>query len=59
MESNKPGKWSAFITGITGFAYAMRLNWIGLALTFPSVVLIAYSTWVYFNRFLRVMRQSE
>jgi CDP-diacylglycerol--glycerol-3-phosphate 3-phosphatidyltransferase len=59
MESNKPGKWSAFITGITGFAYALRLDLIAWILTNVSIVFIAYSTWGYLTRFLQVMRQPE
>ena len=59
MESNKPGKRSAFITGMTAFAFAMRIGPAALALAVVSVVFIAYSTWIYFTRFLLAMRQSE
>jgi cardiolipin synthase (CMP-forming) len=56
LESNKPGKRSAFFTGVCVFLYILGwepFTWISLWIAFG---LALYSTWTYLQVFLKQVR---
>ncbi len=58
LESNKPGKWSAFFTGVCVLLYILGwepFTWISLWFAFG---LALYSTWTYFQIFLKQVRDA-
>jgi cardiolipin synthase len=58
LESNKPGKWSAFFTGVCVLLYILGwepFTWISLWFAFG---LALYSTWTYLQIFLKQVKQA-
>jgi CDP-diacylglycerol--glycerol-3-phosphate 3-phosphatidyltransferase len=57
LESNKPGKWSAFFTGICVLLYIFGwepFTWISL---WFALGLALYSTWTYLQIFLKQVKE--
>jgi CDP-diacylglycerol--glycerol-3-phosphate 3-phosphatidyltransferase len=62
MESNRPGKNSAFATAVVIFLYALRWHPVADGMLWLAFFLTLYSTFVYGQRFWKAMRpdrQSE
>jgi len=57
MESNRPGKNSAFATGIAVLLFAMNIQPVGWIVLWVALVLMLYSSWIYFWLFLQQMKK--
>ena len=58
MESERPGKWSAFVTGIMVILFILDLQPAAWIMLWISLALTVFSTFHYGRRFIRAMRQS-
>jgi cardiolipin synthase len=57
LESNRAGKWSAFMTGFTVLFFIMAWQPFGWILLWASFILTVISTWTYFQSYRRAVRQ--
>ena len=53
MESNRSGKNSAFVTGLTVFLFAIKLQPFGWILLWLALILTLYSSWQYLWLFIK------
>jgi CDP-diacylglycerol--glycerol-3-phosphate 3-phosphatidyltransferase len=53
MESNRSGKYSAFVTGVAVFMFALKLQPFGWILLWLALALTLYSSGEYLRRFIR------
>ena len=58
MESQKPGKWSAFVTGIMVVLFIIDFQPAAWIMLWISLALTVFSTFHYGKRFIRVMKQT-
>lgn len=56
IESNRPGKNSAFATGLAVLLYAMRFQPYARILLWIAFILTLYSSWGYFRLFIQQMK---
>ena len=59
LESNRPGKNSAFFIGIAILLTGLNLQPYAIILVWIAFVLTVYSTWVYFRVFLKQIKSSK
>ena len=57
LESNRAGKWSAFVTGFTVLFFIMAWQPFGWIFLWVSFVLTIISTWTYVGAYRKVVRQ--
>ena len=57
LESNRAGKWSAFVTGFTVLFFIMAWQPFGWIFLWASFVLTVFSTWTYVGAYRKVVRQ--
>jgi cardiolipin synthase len=58
MESQKPGKWSAFVTGIMVILFIIDWQPVAWIMLWISLVLTVIATAHYVVQFFRVMKQA-
>jgi len=59
MESNRAGKSSAFVTGLAVLLYTVRIQPYALYLLYVGLALTIYSSFVYFQLFLKQMKNTN
>jgi len=57
MESNRPGKNSAFATGMAVLLFAMDVQPFGWIVLWIAMALTVHSSWVYLRLFLQQVKQ--
>ena len=58
MESNRPGKNSAFATGMTVVMYVLGYQPYAAIVLWIAFVLTVYSSWIYFHLFIRRIKSE-
>jgi cardiolipin synthase len=59
MESNRSGKYSAFVTGVAVFLFALKFQPFGWILLWTALALTLYSSGEYLRRFLENAKEGR